>query len=434
MLTNINFLNDKIFQYFHQVYSGYGYLYKASGEIFWKQLFLDPIQDTLLETGFKKVIQYGYNQNDVNLEEAGLHALLHEVPLPFGLDIHTFGVEFCLHAGVKTVATLIFPFIYPVYIPASVANTAIIPIKFFGVNPLEGLHSLNTMPKFLFGDNNTISTGIKYISYGEGYYQERANDESFYQYMSSYDDWMESVDATMHAYGEISILYNNLHLSDINIKTSAYLYARTQLYFNTLAEEKAVDKEIEQTRSLIQNDTCSESIEDEQEHQNSWSDWLYENKDLIITSSVSAITPFVMPMIYPFIVRAYHNTANYIWGAQAADALVAVNADNQLELQGAQIVGGLVESLITDIIDNIITGAEVVLPQPNQIPGFGWGRGHVNCNRGCKHKTVSKKFVEPTTGQPESLKHCQPIEPMSAPEPMSEPVVLIGEHESSELD
>lgn len=226
--------------YVTKVYLGYQYLWQVKYKILKEQLALDPLQDSVLETAFDKAVSYG--NKHVKGASFGLHQLLHNVNLPYGLNVHNFGIEFLLHSGVKFGATLAFPLIYPLLnsqvvhnnVPAIVQGATIQSVKFFGINPLEGVHTL----KGFFAKNTTMHSVLDNFSYGEGYCLQMAENSDFREVITSYQNWMESVDAVMHVIDEFSILYNNRDLTNIPLVSSLYLHARTYLYEQTKAEEE----------------------------------------------------------------------------------------------------------------------------------------------------------------------------------------------------
>ena len=308
-----------------KVYNNYLYIWKARNEIFWEQILLDPAQDTIIENIFQRIIRFGHNK--IAPGDQGLHELLHQVPLPFGLNVHTPGVEFLLHAGIKAGATLIFPFVYPILnssftdsISPELRNIVIQPVKFFGINPLEGLHSV----KFLSGENSTVGNMIEYLSYSENYHLDRASDESFKLYMDSYKLWMESIDAALHARGELSILYNNRQLSNMELKASLYLHARLYLYETTNEAEEVSNKKIELLKASHDSGTCTNisHVHFAPQESSTWSDWayngaswLYEHKGYVAYNTLKtlhtaytvykAINPIVQ-MFYPNIIGSSH--------------------------------------------------------------------------------------------------------------------------------
>ncbi len=277
-------LKLSISYYSKQVYKGYGHLYQASREIFWEQLFLDPIQDTAIESSFEKMIQAGHSADEIKLSKCCSGGFIqHFIP----------------HLAQKTLATIAFPLIYPF-----LNGTSNIPGKsiitesaaFFGVNPLEGLYSLDTLPKTLLGEDNIISNGAKYLAFREDYHQARAKDEDFNQYMKAYKGYMEFCDSLMHAKTELKTLFNNKDLSTMPYKAYAYFKLKFYLYSNTMAEEAENDKKIENCKLSLQKETvpnteicfANETISIYEQFsqyetcpavkQISWTGWLYENK------------------------------------------------------------------------------------------------------------------------------------------------------------
>jgi hypothetical protein len=226
--------------YIAKIYVGYQYLWQVRYKILKEQLALDPLQDSVLETAFDKAVSYG--NNNLKHSHFGLHQLLHHVPLPYGFDAHSFGIEFLLHSGVKFIATLAFPLIYPLLndpivtddVPGIVKSVTTQSVKFFGINPLEGVHTV----KSFFAENTTMHSILDNFSYGEGYHLQMAENSEFREVITSYQTWMESVDAAMHVIDEFSILYNNRDLPHIPLVSSLYLHARGYLYEQTKAEEE----------------------------------------------------------------------------------------------------------------------------------------------------------------------------------------------------
>ena len=295
-----------VVDYPKQVYKGYGHLYQASREISWEQLFLDPLQDTAIESSFEKMIQAGHSAAEIKIAKCCSGGFIEHLKP---------------HLVQKTIATIAFPFVYPFLNGTSnIPGASIVtePAAFFGVNPLEGLYSLVTLPKTLLGEDNIISKSAKYLAFREDYHQDRAKDENFNQYMKVYKGYMEVCDAWGHARTELRTLYKNKDLSSMPYKAYVYFRLKFYLYSNTIAEEAENDKKIEnlklspQKQDSSDNEICfaNETIrvfEDEtcpRVKPISWSDWLYENKWKI---AEEIATPLIFKKIYS-ITMSYFST------------------------------------------------------------------------------------------------------------------------------
>ncbi len=259
--------------YFTQVYTGYGYLYKASTEIAWEQVGLDSAQDGILDSGFEEAIKLGHSANEIKISKCCSGGFLHHLKS---------------HLVQKTTAAIIFPWIAP-FLNNTYLNN--IPGKSLitegaelsGINPLEGLYSISSIPRMILGENNTISNIAEFFTFHDIFNVEKAKDLDFNQYIKFFKSYMEFVDAYGHTIREFSTLYNNRHLASIPLKTYAYLRIKLGLYYNTKEEEALNDKRIEELSLQNQDSAIKENSNDDEgiclNHEDpAWTNYLYENK------------------------------------------------------------------------------------------------------------------------------------------------------------
>jgi hypothetical protein len=351
--------------YYSEIYQGYKYILRSLMEISKEQLVIDPAQDTLIERAFLMAVQFGHSHQELTAGNNEIYDLLHLIPLPFGLNVHSPGVEFLLHLGIKFGATVAFPLVLPFMnstytesISPKVKDTAIQLTKFFGINPLEGLHSI----KALVPSNTTLSNGLDYISYGKSYHQMRADDNDYKQFMAAYKNWMESIDAVMHARGELSILSNNWHLSSMPLKTSLYLHARMYLYETTNAEEEANEQRIEAKKLAHNDEICTNKIHvhPSQEEISNWGDWIYsganwahENKGYLVYNGFKTLNTaytvyktvkIILPLVgafYPNIGGMAHMRAQSTEDPYSNALSLLNNPEQPLEMATKAVIGSV---------------------------------------------------------------------------------------------
>lgn len=261
-----------IHNYFTQVYMGYGYLYKASTEIAWEQVGLDSAQDGILDSGFEEAIKLGHSASEIKISKCCSGGFFHHLTS---------------HLVQKTTAAIIFPWIAP-FLNNTYLNN--IPGKSLitegaelsGINPLEVLYSISAIPKMVLGENNTISNIAEFFTFHDIFNVEKAKDLDFNQYIKSFKNYMEFVDAYGHTIREFSTLYNNRHLASMPLKTYAYLRIKLGLYYNTKEEEALNDKRIEELSISNKDLAIKENNDDEGiclNHEDpSWTNHLYEHK------------------------------------------------------------------------------------------------------------------------------------------------------------
>ena len=223
--------------YLQKTLNGYSYLRKEVSEILLHQIAFDTIQDILIKEGFKFMMQYGNQIGKVNIHPTtGLHKLMHDI---LGHDLaHSLAIEFAMHAAIKISVTAAFPLIYSLdfmsIVPQYARDNIIDPsIKFMGIQPLEIFNVIKVIPNKLFGSNNSISNTIDYLTLHENHYYDRAGDPQYEQFTNDYNNFMESVDAVIHATDDLSVLYNNINLPGAYKKALTWFQVKLNLYFNS---------------------------------------------------------------------------------------------------------------------------------------------------------------------------------------------------------
>lgn len=277
-----------IANYFKQVYTGYGYIYKASTEIAWEQIGLDSAQDGALDSGFEHFIQFGHSANEIVLKKC----------CGGGFFYHLKS-----HLEQKTAAVIAFPWIAPILsstyssnIPWYIEDPIRMISEFSGINPLEGLYSLSTAPKIILGDNNVISSTAEYFTFHDIFNVEKAKDHKFNQYIKLFKSYMEFCDSIGHTIREATILYINLHLASMPYKAAIYLIIKSALYYNTKIEEASNDKRIEELSLQLQQSLINEANIDEDNsiclsnEASSWNGHIYNKWSIAALVGISSIT------------------------------------------------------------------------------------------------------------------------------------------------
>ena len=318
-------------------YQGYGFLWQEAYEIVAHQLALDPIQDLSLKKLFEYAIQYGHGEQEVDLEvRGGVHSLMHN--LLKGVNHNTIKwvlLEYAMHAGIKASATLAFPIMYSnnfsLYPEVKYALYPI--IKFFGVNPLELTNSIKTSSDQILGSDNIVRYAIEYLTLRKNHYQDRADDPNFEQFIADYHIFMETVDAALHAYDDLSVLYNNRYLSNMPTKALIWLDAKINLYLNKEAE----DKNEEQKVKLLRGETHFQ-----EDSYSALNEFLLDVKNYIEFNLANALPSLIMGQYINI-----HGNQEAQTTTTTSTALVTKTLENSL----SSIT--LPETLINELIDYV---------------------------------------------------------------------------------
>jgi hypothetical protein len=224
----------------------YQYLWQGKSEVILQQLLLDPLQDSLIKKLTLALIATSQHSHCH-------HCHGHGQAQSFLAELMQ---EFIFHFGIKAVATVSFPIIYLVK-PQDLAHDSLSgllsfgqqAVKFFGINPLEGVYALHSMIENALGADNIITNNAITAYFSNDYVSSRTTDQDYGHFMDNYRIYMEGFDAAIHATDNIMVLAQSFN-HDLNqniivtTKAAGLFGGLLMLKSHTDFKQDGIDQEI----------------------------------------------------------------------------------------------------------------------------------------------------------------------------------------------